>query len=133
MKISAFSFWKRERTHMLGSPLPLIVFVCFSVTLPPSPTDVLFEWPLLEIWFLFWIYNTSKAFFSFRFKTISKENNYLYQWLIQIIVFLSTFRVFNWWERQFGQHAQKLHENYNIVIFVLKQWGYMRETSQCFG
>ena len=126
MKISAFSFWKRERTHMLGSPLPLIVFVCFSVTLLPSPTDVLFEWPLLEIWFLFWIYNTSKAFFSFRFKTISKENNYLYQWLIQIIVFPINFQGFQlvggtvWatctktaWKLQYRQFCVKtvgLHE-----------------------
>ena len=46
-------FKKSECTHMLG-PLPMFIFVCFSMTSPPFPssTNVLFEWPpgkILEV------------------------------------------------------------------------------------
>ena len=43
-------FKKRTYTHAM-TPLPLFIFVCFSMTAPPSlpsSTNVLFEWPLLE-------------------------------------------------------------------------------------
>ena len=47
------------------------------------------------------------------------------QWLIQIIVFLSNFKVSEIRstdrEGQSGQDVQKLHENYEISIFGLKQ------------
>ena len=66
-------FKKSERTHILGLPPScsfFFFFFCFLMTLHPSSTKVLFEWPLPQkrltiVWFL--LSDTTK-YFAINFK-----------------------------------------------------------------